>query len=278
MSVQTMDDINPTTENETPQEPAQVEQQPLQQHEPEQQDHPEGQQPDGDQQESEASKASQKRGGLQTRIDELTRARHDAQREAQYWREQAEKQQGILHNTEKPTRADFDNEDDYFEALADYKAEQKLSAFREQSQEERVQQAEARQSATRFELFQERIAQSAEALPDYEDVVGGSDVPTAGHVLDSIVESDMGPQIAYHLAKHPEAVQRMNEMTPLQVAREIGRLEAQLSQAKGASPQPTPKRTTNAPAPITPVRGNNGQFTKAPDAMTDAEWYAANRK
>jgi hypothetical protein len=42
-------------------------------------------------------------------------------------------------------------------------------------------------------------------------------------------------------------------------------------------PTPTAKRTTSAPAPINPVRGGNGQFTKPVEAMSDAEWYAANR-
>ena len=114
-------------------------------------------------------------------------------------------------------------------------------------------------------------------LPDYAEVVGQSDVPAAPHVLESILDSDVGPQLAYHLAKHPDVAERLNAMTPVQAAREIGRLEAAVTGPVAAQPTPPAKRTTTAPAPINPVRGGNGQFTKPVEAMSDAEWYAANR-
>lgn len=220
----------------------------------------------------------ERKPGVQSRIDELTRARHQAEREATFWREQAAKSQTTSTDaTTRPSKAEFTDDDAYFEALADWKAEQKVQQFSRQTQAERAQEADARQQDSKFELYQERVQQAADALPDYSAVVGESEVPAAPHVLESILDSDVGPQLAYHLAKNPDVAERLNAMTPVQAAREIGRLEASMTAPPASASATTPKRTTQAPAPITPVRGQGGQFTKPAEAMSDAEWYAANR-
>ncbi|MEO7938049.1 MAG: hypothetical protein ABIR55_05465 [Burkholderiaceae bacterium] len=275
MSVQTMDSINPAeTAPETPaidstQVPdAASTEQAKTYATSEGQDKP--QEPQG---------KPERKPGVQSRIDELTRARHQAEREATFWREQAAKSPPSSTDApDRPSKAAFTDDDAYFEALADWKAEQKVQQFSRQTQAERAQEADARQQDSRFDLYRERVQQSADAMPDYETVVGESEVPAAPHVLDSILDSDVGPQLAYHLAKNPDVAERLNAMTPMQAAREIGRLEASVTAAPAsAAPIPPPKRTTQAPAPITPVRGQGGQFTKPEGAMSDSEWYAANR-
>lgn len=279
MTVQTMDPVptnTPAATQAEQQAPATTEQASAQTTEQEQQGQTEGEQPEGGEQQAEKTEQQPKKTGVQKRFDELTRKAHEAAREAAYWREQAIKSQAPSQDaTTKPARDAFASDADYFEALADWKAEQKVSEFRKQQQAEALNKAEQTQTATRFELYQERVSTALDAMPDYHEVVGGSDVPAEAHVLEAILDSEQGPQLAYHLAKHPDVAQRLNEMTPVQAAREIGRLEAQLAQPKTETPPP--RRTTNAPPPINPVRGSNGQFTKSPDQMTDAEWYAAQR-
>lgn len=276
MTVQTMDAVSTnTTAAPAEQPPATTEQSAQTTEQEQQQGQTEGEKPEGAEQQADKSDQPKKGGGVQKRIDELTRKAHEAEREAAFWREQASKSQAPSTDAAKPARDDFASDADYFEALADYKAEQKVSEFRKQQQAEALNKAEQTQTATRFELYQERVAASLEALPDYAEVVGASDVPAAPHVLESILDSDSGPQLAYHLAKNPELAEQLNAMTPVQAAREIGRLEARLAQPKTETTPP--KRTTSAPAPINPVRGGNGQFTKPTEAMSDAEWYAANR-
>lgn len=278
-TVQTMDPV-PTNTPAAPAEqqpPASTEQVSAQTTEQEQQQgQTEGEKPEGAEQQQADKSEQPKKGGVQKRIDELTRKAHEAEREAAFWREQAAKSQAPSADAAKPARDDFATDADYFEALADWKAEQKVSEFRKQQQAEALNKAEQNQTATRFELYQERVAASLEAIPDYAEVVGASDVPAAPHVLESILDSDSGPQLAYHLAKNPELAEQLNAMTPVQAAREIGRLEARLAQPKAETTPP--KRTTNAPAPITPVRGSNGQFTKSAEQMSDAEWYASRNK
>lgn len=279
MTVQTMDPVptnTPAVTQAEQQPPASTEQSAQTTEQEQQQGQTEGEKPEGAEQQQADKSEQPKKGGVQKRIDELTRKAHEAEREAAFWREQAAKSQAPSTDAAKPARDSFDSDADYFEALADWKAEQKVGEFRKQQQTEALNKAEQNQTATRFELYQERVSTALEAMPDYHEVVGGSDVPAAAHVLESILDSDSGPQLAYHLAKHPDVAQRLNELTPVQAAREIGRLEAQLAQPKAETTPP--KRTTNAPAPINPVRGSNGQFSKAPEQMSDAEWYASQRK
>lgn len=274
MSVpETMDSI--TTTEQPPVDGAQAPEASQQQPANEQ---PQGEHVEGGKQAEQPSEKPAKKPGVQSRIDELTRARHEAEREAKFWKEQAAKSQTSSTDAPKPTKADFPDDEAYFEALADFKAEQKVQQFSQQTQAERAQEADAKQTATRFDLYRERVTQSVEAMPDYHEVVGQSDVPAAPHVLESILDSDVGPQLAYHLAKHPDVAERLNDMTPVQAARELGRLEAQMSAPKADAAAPPAKRTTNAPAPINPVRGGNGQFTKPAEAQSDAEWYASQRK
>ena len=272
MTVQTMD---PIPQSAPVEQPGTVEQSaaPVQQA----QDQAQAAKPEGGQEPTEKQpEQAARKGGAQKRIDELTRARHEADRRALFWEEQARQNQSAASkDAPKPARSEFADESDFLEALTDWKTDQKLTAHKQQTTAERQQEAEASQSAARFDLYQQRVNDSAEAMPDYHEVVGQSDVPAAPHVLESIIESDSGPALAYHLAKNPDVAERLNDMTPLQAAREIGRIEAQLAQPKAETPPQ--KRTTNAPAPINPVRGGNGQFAKSAEQQSDAEWYAANR-
>ncbi len=276
MTVQTMDSI--TTEATEPTDTSTTEQSAAQEQSTEQQAD-QVEQHEAEQEGKEPPPKAEKKG-VQGRIDELTRARYEAEREAKFWRDQAAK--GTPGNTSsqdapaKPVKADFASDDEFFEALADFKAEQKVQQFRQQNQAERAQEADAKQTASQFDLYRARVAESAEAMPDYEQVVGQSDVPAAPHVLESILDSDIGPQLAYHLAKNPDVAERLNTLSPTQAAREIGRLEAQIAQPKASTPPQ--KRTTQAPPPITPVRGGSGQFTKAPEAMSDSEWFASRKR
>lgn len=277
MTTQTMDTINDNDQEQqitAAQEEQHESQQDLQDQENQEQ------QPGESREQSESSEQppQQKKNGVQKRIDELTRKAYEAAREAKYWREQHASKQAepsLNDAPAKPVRTDFADDDAYLEALTDWKVEQKVQRYSQQTQAERAHEAQARHDATRFDLYQQRVAESA--LPDYQKVVGESDVPAAPHVLESILDSEHGPALAYHLAKNPDVAQQLNDMTPLQAARKIGLLEAQLAQPKTVTTSPEKRTTSKAPEPITPVRGGNGQFQKAPEAMTDAEWFASRK-
>lgn len=87
-----------------------------------------------------------------------------------------------------------------------------------------------------------------------------------------ILDSDLGVELLYHLADKPEEIQRIQSLGAFAAARELTKLEQQLSQpAKpGSKPneetveetevieeEPEVKRSSSAPEPATPFRGKD---------------------
>lgn len=210
--------------------------------------------------------------GVQPRIDELTRARREAEREAAYWRQRATQGQAEPQAAQpavKPTPEQFTDYAEYVEALTDWKTEQKL--------DERMQQESARQAqAARAQTFQERAAAYQTQAPDFDEVLSSADVPMARHVGAAILESDVGPQLAYHLARNPQELERLNRMPEAAANREIGRLEASLAKPAAAAAAP-PVRASSAPKPATPIGSQGRAATLDPSRMSMDE-YAAMRK
>ena len=208
---------------------------------------------------------------VQARIDELTRARREAEREAAYWRQVHEGTQSSAKQAapQRPVPENFEKYDDYIDALTDWKAEQAVSKRLEQDATRKVVE-------TRAQTFTERQAQFRQQVSDYDDVVGGSDTPLATHVAEVLQESELGPQLAYHFAKNPSVLLNLNSMTPVAAAREIGKLEVTLAKPVAAPPPPT-KKISNTPAPAGTL-GSQGRATTPSLANASMEEYMAQRK
>jgi hypothetical protein len=202
------------------------------------------------------------RNPVQPRIDELTRKVRENEREAAYWRARAEAAAAPAKEPpKKPTPDQFDDYGAYVEALTDFKADEKVDAKLDARDKAA---AERQQAQTRVTTWNERVIEARKSIPDYDAVMAASDVPIAEHVLDELRDSELGPQLAYHLDRNPAVAEKLNTMNPRQAAREIGRLEAKLLSTASASPDPVevpkeaeppaPKvKTTNAPPPVKPV-------------------------
>ena len=225
-------------------------------------------------QQAETPQAKERRSA-QGRINELTRQRHEAEREAAYWRGLAEaranEQPAKAPQQEaekKPSAADFSDYDTYVEALAEWKAEQKVSEAlerRQQSSEQAKKAAEAREVA---KAWTERQNAARSVFSDYDAVVGSADVTITPAVSDILLTSDKGPEVAYYLAKNPTVVERLNALSPTAAAREIGRLEAALE-------KPSVKHVVDAPAPASITRSPRTQSSDL--AQMDHEAYRAAR-
>jgi len=202
--------------------------------------------------------------GVQPRIDELTRARREAEREAAYWRTMAT-QASQQQTNEKPTPDKFNDYAEYVEALTDWKTEQKINERMQQEGQRRVEQ-------TRVQTFEQRQADFKAKAQDYDAVVGSSDAPVTPHVSAALLDSEAGPQLMYHLAKNPQELERLNSMSEAQANREIGRLEALLAQPA----QAPAVKTTAAPRPAS-VMGTQGRGATLDPARMSHEEYRAYR-
>src|SRR5215218_1111730 len=142
-------------------------------------------------------------------------------------------------------------------------------AIREASRshdEERLERSTTELRAETLREFQASQESARKALPDFDTVVGKASMQIAPHLGQAIIESDKSGLLQYHLATRPDLVHELNNSSPIEVARRIGRLEARLS-------LPTPKKTTQAPPPPAAVKG--GSAVSSPDA--DIEGYLSKK-
>lgn len=203
--------------------------------------------------------------GVQARIDELTRARRDAERSADYWK-------GIAtHSTApdtapeaaaKPTSDQFEDYDAFIEALTDWKVEDKTRNVA-------VNAAQNAESMHRQANWDDRRVAAIAILPDYDEVVGTSEVQIKDHVRDAVMESERGPELAYHMARNPALADQLNKMSPARAALELGRMEASLETS-------VVKPGSRAPTPITPIV--SGGTTRVDLAKADMPTYIAERR
>lgn len=218
--------------------------------------------------------------GVQPRIDELTRKRHEAEREAAYWRGVAT--QGKAQPSadskpaapDKPTPDKFSDYAEFVEALADWKADQRISQALEARE---ANAAEKRQAETRSQTWAQRQDAARAAVADYDDVIGAAETPVAQHVAEALLESEHGPALAYHLAKNPAELQRLNSLSAREADRTIGRLEERLAAQAAPAADAAPVKTSTTPKPAA-VSASQGRSTTPNLATASMDEYVRIRK
>lgn len=129
-----------------------------------------------------------------------------------------------------------------------------------------------------------RISKFMETTPDFADerdiaiaeVKAGLRAAWTPEILSACAESENGVQLQYHLMKHPEEVDRLNALTPIRRALELGKLEAGLAPA--AEVVKVAPRTSNAPAPLVKVSGTASVSRKFEEIDNQAAFEAEFRK
>lgn len=192
--------------------------------------------------------APKRKPGVHNRIDELTRQKHEALREAEYWRKRAEE-----------ARATDLDALDYDDALV-AKVRMAERDERADAATQVAQQAVAQQFAALEESARQKWA-------DYDAVSRNPNVPITPDMADLIRDSELGPELAYHFGKNPAEAAKYAVLSGKQLAREMGRLEARLE-----APKPLPKQP---PAPISPVGASKSGGSADPTKMSMAEYVAA---
>jgi hypothetical protein len=97
-------------------------------------------------------------------------------------------------------------------------------------------------------------------------VTRNPNIPITPEMAEIIRDSDVWPDLAYHLGKNMAEAARIAALSPTRQAVELGRLEARVT-----APKPLPNR---APAPVEPVSGIAAGGTKDPGKMSFEEYKA----
>lgn len=200
---------------------------------------------------------------LEKRFSELTKQREQAKAEAQAERQRSEaletrlralEQQAVpqvQNNDLEPQPGQFQDAFEYAKALAQYSTEKALN---ERDQQEANRKAnEERQKV--IQSWSEKLEKVKADMPDYDDIVSTANVVVSDDIRDSILESDVGPRILYHLAEDLEYAQKLAAMPTRKALIEIGKLE-KLYEKGEVKQEPVVK--SKAPAPIRPLRATTG--------------------
>lgn len=204
------------------------------------------------------------------RWEKLTKDRREAIEKAERLeRENAELQAKLNPPAEVPDEEpDPAKYTDIAKYRDDLKKWERAQVLKEQKAEE------AKREAQRIESeWTERVKHAAQAIPDFQSVLSGSNVAVPDWVRDAIKTSEVGPNLLYHLAKNPDEAEKINKMTPVAAVRYIGKLETALENKSSPEPESKtepPVQVSNAPAPITPVR--SAVTNEVPGRNPDGTW------
>lgn len=202
------------------------------------------------------------------RINELTWRANEAERREQALLERLAKTEKPAEDAApapvaedaRPDPADYEfgvTDEKYIEDLSEWKVDQRLRQHDEQtSARQRFQKSLDTFHTKATEMFPEG---EPEGLKAYKAL------PDAGSVVlqQMVIDSDVGPKLADYLGKNTAEIKRISGLHPLLQAREIGKLEARMSEA---SPPKPAKTVSDAPAlPTHQVRGGGGKFAVSPD-------------
>lgn len=216
----------------------------------------EGDEPEGDEDDDDADRRPRKRTGVQRLKDRLARieaenaqlrSRAPAPPDANDSAALARAIQAEIGPP--PQEKDFPDYLAYERAMSAWQTEAVIVKREVMQRSHQAGAQEQQRIMGLVEAFEDGQDAAREAIPDYDAVLrSAKSVQVAKHVELAVLESDKSALLAYHLAKRPKEVERLNGLPPNKVEREIGRIEARLS-------LPTPNKQTKAPPPVTTPRG-----------------------
>lgn len=220
----------------------------------------------------------------QTRINELTKRNYDQQRVIEETQnrlnqyEQAIAQQQEMSGIEQmPKLSDFNyDEAAYGQAVQQWHVGQmqRQQQMREVAQQ-RQHQAKAQHD---FQVsIQKKLAEGQAKYPDYVATVQDPSVPALGRInpmaMQAVMESDVGVDVGYFLAKNPTEIYGFDGLNPYQTLRKVQELEAKFRRSAAAVNPDTPP-----PPPNTLKGGKGASQPKDRSKMTTAEWMAWRHK
>lgn len=206
----------------------------------------------------------EEKGGVQKRIDELTRGKRSAERDAEYWRGRAEALAKPVPvkaetETEELNPDDFDDDADYLRAVA----KQTKDELREAAEKEK----RAKESEVIMRKVTTQYADARKKYSDFDDVALNQSLQVTGAMFEAAVGDNLG-DVLYYLGKNPDEATRIASLSPTQQIKEIGKIETRLTTTP-------PNTTTNTPDPPTTVGGGGGSPpVKKEEEMTRAELHA----
>jgi hypothetical protein len=198
--------------------------------------------------------------GVKKRIDKVTRQKYEAVAETNRLKAELEQLKAQLApKQEAPDISNFDTFEEYSDALAEYKYQQKI----QQAQNQQSQQTQAQKNAQEWVAKVEKVRSIA---PDFDDAFNNvASIEFAPMALEAVAQHPKGAEIAYMLGKDVGEAYRIAALPPSLQLMAIGEIAAKTS-------LPKQKAVSTAPAPIKPVTGGASSNTPPTDIDEWMKW------
>lgn len=207
--------------------------------------------------EQRAEAAEKAKQAMEKRIARQTAAYRDLQRKYEETAKIAEQYKPKEQSSVQPPKEDdFRTTEEYLIAKGKFEARQEFEAEARQKTQAEQQRAFEQKRAALQEKVATLEAQIRESYTDYDDVTEVVNMAVAsapdgmGKTAFSqfLVEADNPPMLAYTLGQNPELLEKMGSMSPIQIIKELTKLEMGISEPK--------TRTETKPKPPKPVQGS----------------------
>lgn len=190
---------------------------------------------------------------FQKRIGELTREKYEAKRAAEEARQQAEQYRQYLAQIQQGEQT-VEKPDVDVQTLAKQEAAKLV--------------AEQRFNETCNKVYTEGKSE----FPDFDQAVANLQMVGVNRdFLELATTSDAGAKLLHHLGTDLDEAARILSLPPVQMARELTKLEYKLS-------QPQAKPVSKAPAPIKPIGSGGATDTGLRDDIPMDEWLRRRNK
>jgi len=171
-------------------------------------------------------------------------------------------------DSEAPKQEDFKTVGEYAAAYVKYE-------LGKQAKESAAQAAKSAQETAIARIqrqFVERQNAVQKEIPDYTEALEASEIVLPNHAMAYVMESEVGPKLAYHLAKNPQEASRIAQLSPIRAIAELGKLEAKLEKPATQESKVAQPVVSKAPSPIKPLNGDGAvPVHKDPATMTFQE-------
>ena len=201
----------------------------------------------------------------QERINEITRARREAERDAEYWKSIAiskEPEKPQKEPSGRPNIADYESTVEYEDALLDWYETRRTNA------DMLARDKESKDAALR--IFNERATPMRKTLEDFDEVIESPVFTDTMRAV--IIGAETGPELAYYLGKNKEVAKRIALLPASMQPYEIGKLETQIEIARKT------KKVTGAPPPIKEIGSETGGGEKDQSKLPINEWMEVEKQ
>ena len=231
---------------------------------------------DSEQDKAEKSEAAKRRERDRAYKERLRTEAAEAQAQLRKVAEQKAKIIAAANSEVEPTEKDFPDAIDLITAKSVWamrKASRtdQLAALEEQEQTAQYayQDRVNKEQAAILANWSDQVNSARERYADFDKVVLSEDGAkvTNPAIARLIQTADSPADLAYHVCLNPQLVAQLDQMHPVEAARVLGRIEAQLQ-------APKPRKTSTAPEPINPTNGGGSVGIKDPAKMEGKEYSA----